>query len=247
MKNKKQDVGMKKRRKVFDIPLFFHVNVLFFIFRFVFLPEILIQNSMADAGSALSGAASGAATGAAFGPWGAAIGGVIGLGGALLGSSKASKEQKRIEALLNQQQTDNQAWYNANALGDYTQRADAQNMLRNLRENLARQNKAAANTAVVTGATPEQQAVQQEQSNKVIADTYANIGAMGQQYKDRITEQYLARKSALESSQLGMMNDSLSNYSTLFNNSIGQIGNAAMAFGSYLDNKGKTGTVPQTP
>jgi hypothetical protein len=192
---------------------------------------------MAGEVNALSGAASGAATGASFGPWGAAIGGVIGLGGALFSANRASKEQRRIEALINQQKADNQAWYNANALGDYTQRADAQNLLRNLRENLARQNKASANMAVVTGATPEQQAVQKEQSNKVIADTYANLGAMGQQYKDRITEQYLARKSALENGQLGMMNDSLSNYSALFNNSIGQIGNAAMAFGNYLDKK----------
>ena len=43
------------------------------------------------AGSALSGAASGAAAGSAFGPWGTAIGGVIGAAGGLFGASKRRK------------------------------------------------------------------------------------------------------------------------------------------------------------
>ncbi|MDR0713712.1 MAG: hypothetical protein LBF89_05580 [Bacteroidales bacterium] len=149
--------------------------------------------------------------------------GTVGILTGLYGAYKAKKEKKKIEDLLNQQKADNQAWYNANALGDYTQRADAQNLLRNLRENLDRQNKITANTAVVTGATPEQQAVQKEQANKVIADTYANLGAMGQQYKDKVTDQYLNRKYAIENGQMGMMNDSLNNYSTLFNNSMTQL------------------------
>jgi hypothetical protein len=154
----------------------------------------------------------------------------IGLGSSIFGAIKANQEQKKISAAINQQKSDNQAWYNANALGDYTQRADAQMLLRNLRENLERQNKAATNTAVITGATPEQQAVQKEQSGKVIADTYANLGAMGQQYKDRITDRYLNRKNSIDNLQLGRMNDNLNNYSTLFNNSISQIGNSISMF-----------------
>jgi hypothetical protein len=206
-----------------------------FILYFVFLHKIKNRNFMADnAGNVLAAAGSGAASGAALGPWGAAIGGAIGLAGSLFGASKADSERKRIEALLNQQKTENQAWYNAHALSDYTQRADAQNLLRNLRETLGQQNRAAANTAVITGATTEQQAVQKELSNKVIADTYANLGAMGQQYKDRITEQYLARKNALQSSQMSMMNGDLNNYSMLFNNSIGQLGNSAIALADSL-------------
>lgn len=142
---------------------------------------------------------------------------------ALYSAYKANKERKKMDRLLDQQQSENQAWYNANALGDYTQRADAQNMLRNLRENLDRQNKVSANTAVVTGATPEQQAVQKEQSNKVISDAYANLGAMGQQYKDRVTDQYLNRKYELQNVRSNMIAGDLNNYSTLFNNSMTQL------------------------
>jgi hypothetical protein len=162
------------------------------------------------------------------------IGGAAGLVGSLFGANKANKERKKMESIINHQKMENQSWYNANALSDYTQRADSQNLLRNLRETLGRQNKTAAGTAVVTGATQEQQAVQKEQANKVIADTYANLGAMGQQYKDRITEQYLARKGELENGQMNMMKDNLNNYSNLFNNSMDQLGNSAMALAGSL-------------
>jgi hypothetical protein len=135
---------------------------------------------------------------------------------------------------------ENKAWYNANALGDYTQRADSQNILRSLRENLDRQNKIAANTAVITGATPEQQAVQKGQAGDVIADTYANLGAMGQQYKDRVTEQYFNRKYALENGRLGMINDERNNYSTLFNNSMTQLADSFKTSGG--GNRGGSGS-----
>jgi hypothetical protein len=207
------------------------------------LPEkIKVTNDMADMGGMLSGAAGGAASGAALGPWGAVAGAAVGLGGAIFGASKAKKEKERMEGLINQQQADNRAWFNANAYGDFTQRTDAQNMLRNLREYQIGQSKTAANTAVITGATPEQQAVQKEQAGNVIADTYANLGAMGQQYKDRITDQYLTRKSALENSRLGMMNNNLNNYSNLFNSSISQIGNSV----SFLMTS-QSGQTSQTP
>jgi hypothetical protein len=151
---------------------------------------------MADVGLALGGAGKGAATGFSLGGApGAAIGGLIGLGASLFGGNKASKARKNMENYLNGQETENKAWYNANALSDYTQRQDAQYLMKQLRDNLSRQNRIAANTAVVTGATPEQQAIAKEQSNKVISDTYSNIGAIGQQWKDRVTDRYQARSA----------------------------------------------------
>ena len=48
--------------------------------------------------TALSGAASGAAAGSSFGPWGAAIGGVIGLLGARSQNKQAEKAQQYAEA-----------------------------------------------------------------------------------------------------------------------------------------------------
>jgi hypothetical protein len=138
--------------------------------------------------------------------------------GGLIGGSKAGKERRKMDNYLNGQDTDNTAWYDANALSDYTQRADAQNLMKQLRDNLTRQNRIAANTAVVTGATPEQEAVQKEQSNKVISDTFSNLGAMGQQWKDRVTDRYLARKENIANQRMGMMEGQAQSYDNTANN-----------------------------
>ena len=189
---------------------------------------------MSTAGSALGGAASGAATGSVFGPWGAAIGGAIGLVGGLFGGSKAARERKRMERHLNKQETENNAWYNQNALSDYTQRSDSQNLLRNLRENLKRRNKADAGTAVITGATPEAQAAAREQSNQVISDTYAQLGAMGQQYKDQVTDRYLQRKQDIYNQRMALAGNSAQSSENLMYNGLNTMGSALMSIPGLL-------------
>jgi gas vesicle protein len=161
-----------------------------------------------------------------LGPWGAAIGGIVGAGVGLFGGLKAGKERRKMDEYLQQQQNENKAWYNANALSDYTQRADAQNLIRNMRENLAKRDKSNANMSVVSGATPEQQAVAKEQSNQVISDVYGNLGAMGQQWKDNITNRYLSRKESLGNQQLGTMDARAQNWETLMNNGISGMANS---------------------
>jgi hypothetical protein len=145
----------------------------------------------------------------------------------LIGGSKAAKERKKMNNLLNQQDTENKAWYNANALSDYTQRADVQNLMRNLQNNLTRQNKIAANTAVSTGATPELQAVQKDQANKVISDTYSNLGALGQQWKDQVTNKYLARKDNITNQRMGIMEGNAQSGENLQSNGLNMLGNSA--------------------
>jgi len=164
------------------------------------------------------------------------IGGGVGLLGSLFGGNKAAQERKKMERYLTQQEGENTAWYNANALSDYTQRADTQNLMKQLRDNLSQQNKIASNMAIVTGATPEQQAVQKELSNKVISDTYSNIGAMGQQWKDRVTNQYMARKNMFSGQRMGMMEGAANSYENLMNNGLNMMGGA---LGGVLNIYGK--------
>jgi hypothetical protein len=172
------------------------------------------------ASGALSGAASGAAAGASFGPWGAAIGGVIGAAGGLIGGLGAAKKRKKQEQRMNRMEAQNEAWYNNNVLSDYTQRADAQNLMKQLRGTLTRQNKVAENTAVITGATAEQQAAAKEQSNKVISDTFSNMGALGQQWKDRVTDKYLSQKNSIASGQLSLLEGQAKSGEALMSNGL---------------------------
>jgi len=158
---------------------------------------------------------------------GAAIGAGVGLATSLFGGIQAANQRRKMNKYLNQQDTENQAWYNANTLGDYTQRSEVQNLMRTLRDNLGKQNKIAANTAVVTGATPEAQAVQKEQSNKVIINTMANVGAMGDQWKERIGDRYMARKNMLANQRMGMMNDSAASYENLMNTGLNTLAGSA--------------------
>lgn len=155
---------------------------------------------------------------------GGLIGGAVGLGASIFGGSKAAKQRRKMNQYLNQQDTENKAWYNTNALSDYTQRADAQNLMGQLRNTLTKQNKIAANTAVVTGATPEQQAVKQEQSNKVISDTFSNLGSMGQQYKDRVTDKYLSRRENIANQRMGMMEGKAQSYENLMGSGMNMLG-----------------------
>ena len=158
----------------------------------------------------------------------------IGFGSSLYGGIKAGQERKRMEQYLNRQDADNTSWYKQNAYSDYTQRSDTQNLIRNLRENLDRRNRIASNMAVVTGATPEQQAVQKEQGNKIIANVYSNIGAQGQQYRDMITNRYLAMKQNFAKQRMGMMEGSARNYEKLLNNGLTMMTDAGKNLSDYL-------------
>lgn len=124
----------------------------------------------------------------------------VGLGTSLFGQWKAGKERKKMNNQIGQWEGENKAFYNSRALGDYTQRSDAQNAIRQMREQLDRQTKRATNTQAITGGTVEQTAVAKDSANKALADTTSNIAAVGQQFKDKVTDQYLNRKN-----QLGMM------------------------------------------
>lgn len=171
---------------------------------------------------------------------GGLIGAGVGLGASIFGGSKAAKQRKKMERYLNQQDTENKAWYNANALSDYTQRSDTQNLMKQLRDTMGKQNKIAANTAVITGATPEQQALQKEQSNKVISDTFANIGSMGQQWKDGITDKYIARKDNITQQRMGTMGQKAQSYENLMGSGLnmmsgsigGMLGGGSSSVGS---------------
>jgi len=68
--------------------------------------------------SAFSGAATGAQAGMMFGPWGAAIGGAVGIGAGLLGANKAEKKQRAMANTnafnINRQFQDNNFAYGGN-------------------------------------------------------------------------------------------------------------------------------------
>lgn len=162
----------------------------------------------------------------------AGTGVLVGAGTAAYGGYKAGKARDAMGKELNKQNSDNETWYNNQANSDYMQRADTQAVMKNTRDQLKERNKQASNMAVVTGATPEAQAVAKEQSNKVLTDTSSRIAAMGQQWKDNIQDKYLARKAQIGGQQYGAMEGQAQSYEALMGNGIKQIGSSVNSLAS---------------
>lgn len=145
------------------------------------------------------------------------LGGAIGLGASIFGGNKAGKQRRKMNRYLDKQDRENKAQYNSDYYSDYTQRSDVQSLMSQLSNNLKKYNKRAENTAVVTGATPEQLGASKEQANKVISDTYSNLGAMGQQWKDRVSNRYLERKNNIAQQRMGLMSQNAQSSENLMN------------------------------
>lgn len=75
--------------------------------------------------------------------------GSVGLIKGIFGGRKAAKKRKEMGRYLDQQDAENTAYYNSNYYSDYTQRSDAQNLMKQLRDNLSKVNKRSENMAVL--------------------------------------------------------------------------------------------------
>lgn len=163
--------------------------------------------------------------------------GVAGLASSLYGGYKAGQERKKMKSELGAMEAENKALYNTQALGDYTQRADSQNVLRQMRNQLDRQTKRAANTQAITGGTVEQVAVQKDSANKALADATAHIGAIGAQFKDRVTDRYINRKNQLSMMKMNLASQDAQGWEGLMQTGLNT---AAGALGGIVPGAGNT-------
>lgn len=145
----------------------------------------------------------------------AIVAGVVGLAAAGISAAQAAKKRRQAQAVLEGQNRDNKSWYSASALGDYTQRSDVQRLMAQLRDNLRERNRADASTAAVTGATAESVAASKDSANRTIGNAYGNISAMGQLYKDRITDQYQQMKNNYAGVTAGNASQDAASYENL--------------------------------
>lgn len=118
-----------------------------------------------------------------------AIGGIA---GSIIGAKRERAASARQASIRRDMEGRNNSAYLADYYSDYLKRADAQNALRKMREEMRRQGQRAANAAVITGATPEATAARQYDRNRVMAGMVGNLGAMGEQFKQHARNRYLA-------------------------------------------------------
>lgn len=153
---------------------------------------------------------------------GALIGAAAQVGSSIYGAVKSSQANKRARALLQNQRDENQKWYEQRMAEDYTQRADAQNILRKQRELLDEQYKRARATNIVAGGTDESLALQQANANDIMGETMSDIAAQASDYKDAVEQQYRSQDSALNQQQIAIEQQQADNIA----DAAGQMGSA---------------------
>ena len=107
---------------------------------------------------------------------------MLGAAGSIFGGVKASKAMKRVKRNLEEQKRENQAWFDRRYNENATQRADAQQAVSLMREEMKKRSQAAAGAQAVMGGT----------------DATAQIAANGERRKDAVEQQYQQRDAQLD-------------------------------------------------
>lgn len=158
---------------------------------------------------------------------GAGLGIAGSVGSAIFGGSKAAKAADQANKLLENQQSDNQKWYDRRYNEDYSQTAEAQNLMNFARNEAEKQFRRAEGAAAVAGGTEESVARAKRDANEMLSQTASNIAAQGTARKDAIEQQYLNTKNSLTQQQIQNLQQKAQNISAA-------AGQASSAFGSLL-------------
>lgn len=125
------------------------------------------------------------------------IGGVGALASTIAGGITSAKRNREADDLMAQQRADNKAWWESRRMEDYTQRSDAQAVIRKQRALYDEQLKRARMAQVVSGGTDESLAMAQQAAAQGVADTMSDIAAQAAQSKDAAEAQYRAMDNSL--------------------------------------------------
>ena len=144
----------------------------------------------------------------------------VGVATTVGGAISESQKRKKMAAEREKWDRENDAWYNSRYSSDYLLRADAQSIIRSMREQMNEQNKNIRNTSVITGATEGAQAAALERSQKLMGNIYSNLAAQGQRWKDSIDSQYRNRRYGIQGLEYDTMNQQAQSANNLMYNGI---------------------------
>jgi len=168
--------------------------------------------------------------------------------GSIYGYMKASEAARKAKGEVEAQRRANKAWYERRYNEDATQRADAQRILTNTAERVARRNQAAMGTQAVMGGTDESLSATKEANNRAIAEAASQIAAMGDRRKDAIEGQYMNRDASL-GGELAQIERNRANAIAHATQGVGQVGVSLINadFDDMKEKKQETGTPTLKP
>lgn len=127
------------------------------------------------------------------------LGGAIAGLGSLLGGIGQRSANRKARRVLDSQARENDAWFSREYYQDFTQRADTQALLGNMRDEMDRQYKRVADAAVVTGATPGAAALAKGSANELYGRTLSDLNGQGARFKEGIMNRYMDVKNNIAS------------------------------------------------
>lgn len=135
----------------------------------------------------------------------ALVGGLISLGGSIAGAitgNQATKQQMEAE---DQAWSNYEDWYQAQMNTNILDRADTLSMLKRYRDWQEENAKKYQTNAIKGGASEEAKIAYAQQANKGYADAISRIAAMGQQYKDRLSQGFMQQKLGYQQKRANMV------------------------------------------
>lgn len=122
------------------------------------------------------------------------IGGLISLGSNIAGAAMGNKAAKEQARAYDAAWADYESWYQEQMNTNILDRADTLSMLKRYRDWQEENGKKYQTNAIKGGASEEAKIAYAQEANKGYADAISRISAMGQQYKDRLSQGFMQSK-----------------------------------------------------
>ena len=132
------------------------------------------------------------------------IGGLISLGTSIAGAALGNKAAKDKASAYDQAWGDYEDWYRGEMNTSILDRADTLSMLKRYRDWQEENAKKYHTSAIKGGASEEAKIAYAQEANKGYADAIARIAAMGQQYKDRLSQKFMRSKLDFQTKRADM-------------------------------------------
>ena len=122
------------------------------------------------------------------------IGGLISLGSSIAGAAMGNAAAKKQSSAYDQAWGEYEDWYEGQINANILDRADTLSMLKRYRDWQEEDTKKYQTNAIKGGASEEAKIAYAQEANKGYADAVSRIAAMGQQYKDRLSQGFMQQK-----------------------------------------------------
>lgn len=125
---------------------------------------------------------------------GAVVGGIVSLASSIAGGVMANKASQERSEAYDSAWGEYEDWYKGEMNTNILDRADSQAMLKAYRDWQEENARKYQTNAIKGGASEEAKIAYAQKANKGYADVVSRIAAQGQQYKDRLSQQYAGKQ-----------------------------------------------------